>query len=108
MTITISTITDIPTKRGGSRKSAYPVEDLALPVVGEDGKTHYSSFVVPSESVGAVRSIVRARRAVNPALDVKTRAEYVDGKPTGNFLVYRGFDIAPTAPATPVAETPAS
>ncbi len=104
--IQISTITDIPAKRAGSRKSQYPVDSLTPPVVGEDGKTHYSSFVVPSAGIGACRSLVRGRRAVNPLLDIKTRAEIgADGKPTGNFLVYRAYDLQPVAATEASAST---
>lgn len=84
----------IPAKRGGSKKSAFPIDLLK---VGE-------GFLVPADKVQSCRSLVRSRKAANPLLDIVTRAT-----PSGEFLVIRRADLTPTAPATtPVAETTAS
>lgn len=91
---TIYTPSAIPAKKGGSRRSKFPIQEL---LVGQ-------AFNVSAEDCGGVRSIIRAKKVLNPTLNIITRAHYdADGKPTGSFMVVRLEDLQPTTPATPAA-----
>ncbi len=92
-TYAIYTPTEIPAKKTASRQSKFPVDQL---LVGQ-------AFNVSAEDVQSARSVIRSRKAKNPLLNIISRANA-----DGSFMIVRKEDLAPTAPATPVAETPAS
>lgn len=85
----IYTPESIPAKKGGSRKSKFPINELQ---VGQ-------AFNVSAKDVQSARSVVRARKAANPLLNVISRANS-----DGSFMIVRMKDLEPTAPAP----TPAS
>ncbi len=79
----------IPAKKGGSKKSAFPVDSLE---VGQ-------AFLVPADKVQSCRSLIRSRKVANPLLDIVTRASS-----DNMYMVVRRADLQPTTPA----QTPAS
>ena len=80
----------------GGRKSKFAIVDTMPVGMG---------FHVDEKDIGAARSYVRGRSALNPLLNIQTR-RVTSGPKAGSFLVARMADHAPVA--TPTAESPAS
>lgn len=87
----IFTVGTTPPKRGGTRQTKH--SQISALGVGQ-------GYKVAQKDIGAVRSVIRSRKAANPILNFSTR-DLGDGV----FLIKRELDEVPAAPS---ADTPAS